>query len=576
MLGALAVALFGACNLDASGVPPPPGKIAYPTALALSREPVPRTLFVANSNFDLTYSAGSVQGYDLTQLERVFEVCRNLEEENGMNGGPTPGSVVPNFTMPPAAPTMDAGLDGGAPLDGSFGDADMQDPDAAGAPDAAAEPFDAGPIELPGLGVIPAFRDAQRALCDERDQSNPSVSKYVRNCCLRLGKPPGDMTDVTLKTALNENELLIDSYATGLAVSPDNRRLYVPISSRSRLVYADLDANQRLSCGDEASAGDRRRCRRGPGRGRDDDEPEANFPGQPSAIAVGRLADLGVTAQAFANVPGRSPDSTVVLTAHEAGGLSMFVESNTAPGGGLDPESVPVLETVHRNALREPTSVVLDPAHQLAYVTISGAERRVFRFGARVVPNAYCDPALPNACEANARREDGPRELLYQTTAIQLSGVAIGDDLRDIAIDPKDSSRLFVLTRGSPLSVLFLTIDPRSPLEARVVDAVRVGVGPSKLRYVALGDRSFLLVSAYDARSIFVIDVRTRELVTQVRNLSGPFDMVVDEARRLLYVADFRTSVVRVVDLAGLVDRRKRAPSIIATLGGLEFTGSLR
>ena len=65
MLGFLACAsMLAACNLDNPGVSAPTGTLSFPIAVAISREPTPRHLYVANSNFDLSFSAGSVQSYE--------------------------------------------------------------------------------------------------------------------------------------------------------------------------------------------------------------------------------------------------------------------------------------------------------------------------------------------------------------------------------------------------------------------------------------------------------------------------------------------------------------------------------
>lgn len=531
-LGSLAATLSAACNLDESGVPPPPGKLAYPIAVALSREPMPRTLFVANSNFDLTYSAGSVQAYDLNQLAQRFEACRNQDAVAAVDAG----MMVPDRTMY-------LGIDGGSLDAGGLSDAGSDLLPADGG--MVVRGMDGGTIDLPPRGNGARFSVPKGAFCEESDDG------ALDDCCFAAG-------EMVLDSA--RNEVAIDSFATALAVSGDNRRLYVPISSRSRLVYLDVDQG-RLSCGDDGD-----RCTRGPGRGRSDEVPDEKFPGQPMSIAVGTLGDLGITDQALAGAMGKSAASPVVLTAHELGGLSLFVESG--PLGS--PASAPVLESVQENRLREPTSVTVDGENKFVYVTTARENAAIARFSARLLPEADRDGD-------GREREPGPRELLYQTSRILISGVAAGEELRDVAVDPDDPSRLFALTRGSPQSVIFMRLERTSPLlEARVVDAERVGAGPSKLRYVKLGERPFLLVSAYDARAITIIDANTRRTVAEVRNLSGPYDMAVDAARRLLYVADFRTSVVRVVDLAGLLDSRLRPPGIIATIGAPRFRGSLR
>jgi hypothetical protein len=60
-----------------------------------------------------------------------------------------------------------------------------------------------------------------------------------------------------------------------------------------------------------------------------------------------------------------------------------------------------------------------------------------------------------------------------------------------------------------------------------------------------------------------------------VRGLAGPFEMVVDEARQLIYVADFGASVIRVVDAHGVGDRSQPPPRIVATLGERYYGGGL-
>jgi hypothetical protein len=53
-----------------------------------------------------------------------------------------------------------------------------------------------------------------------------------------------------------------------------------------------------------------------------------------------------------------------------------------------------------------------------------------------------------------------------------------------------------------------------------------------------------------------------------VPNLSGPHALVLDDARERVYVADFRSSVVRVVDLSPLADHASEEPvRVIASLG---------
>jgi hypothetical protein len=62
--------------------------------------------------------------------------------------------------------------------------------------------------------------------------------------------------------------------------------------------------------------------------------------------------------------------------------------------------------------------------------------------------------------------------------------------------------------------------------------------------------RRFAFVSCYNSREFYVIDLDLREPVAVVHGFSGPFELVLDRWRERIYVADFRSSVIRIVDLS--------------------------
>ncbi len=556
-------ALLTACNLHNPGIAPDEAALSYPVALALSHEAEPRFLYVANSNFDLRYNAGSVHVYDLAKLDQMLAkyACRTIDK----TVPPSDGGTVefPDYTRFPSV-DLDAGATIGD-IDGGGPEIDAGEPsDGAVLSDATAPPalpmgLDAGSLVLPADDTATSlYSNVRGSLCDDRDDPAHAA------CCFYRRDDPS-ATDRGIDD-IRASALRTDSFATGIAAvtRPDgSERLYVPISGRSRLVYLDVQDGV-LSCGDQRS-----RCTRGPGLHSADDVPDDNFPGQPAALAVGTLSQLAPEG----SLPSGdlSPDTPFVATAHtfvansrEQGGAGLFVEKTVPPATG----SAPVLESVLRGLPGRPTSIVVDPSHRVLYLTSSLASF-ISRVGLRIDGSEH-DPAQVDG-------EVGTRELLYETSRVYVTGLAQSSDLRDVALDPNDSSRLYALVRGSQESVVFLQLDPTAPAftEARVTDVIRVGAGPSKLLQLSLGGRSFLLVSCYDARAIFVIDTDRRELVAVVRNLSGPYEMVFDASRKLLHVADFRVSVLRVVDLAGLVDRSEPPPRIVATLGLPRFEGGL-
>jgi DNA-binding beta-propeller fold protein YncE len=519
-------AAFGACNLHNEGVDAPRGALSYPQALALSRESHLTDagvdagegqdfLYIANTNYDLRYNGGSVQSFSLRALERKL-VANNCRELDPAVMADAATSVADNTLY---ANRRDAGLsDGGVPSPGLGG----MDGSISVASNWTAE--------------IPSPRGV---LCDGRDDRGDGRlldDGTAPDCCWG--------TYSELAEGVEEDRLLkahvsIDSYASGVAVSPDNQRLYVPVESFSRLLYFDLTDGV-------PDCGTTERCRRGPGLKSRDEVPSENFPGQIANLVVGKLSELGV-------VKAPSEDPTFIATTHELGGIGLFVESNGAP----------VLEDAlsGNGKAPRPTSLTFDSNQELLYVTSSN-QSYFRRLGVRVTSEMSED-------------EPGPRELLFETSPVVVTGVSQANDLRDIVIDPFNPERIWALIRGSQEAIAIIELDPSLNANARLVDEIKIGDGPSKLRGIEQDGRFFVLVSAYDEKKIFVIDALSRSLVAVVRNLSGPFQMVHDPARRLVYVTDFRVSVVRVIDVAGLTQRDKPPPRIVATLGDPEFEGNL-
>ena len=508
--------LISSCNLDNPGTPAPRGIISYPVSVAISREAKPRFLYVANSNFDLAFSGGSVQSINLVELERRIDDeqtdCRHIEKRLMFDGGTV---SFPNGTV------VDAAVDAGAVA--------------------------AGDITLPAdYGSTAAYGNPRGVLCDGRDE--PGFEK----CCFNLKAEEADPEKAPSERLLRD-ELPIDSFATGVAVAPRGDRLYVPVSSRTRLLYIDVTDGD-LSCDEDGeSAG---RCRRGASTV-DPEDPSVKFPGQPSstALAVGQVRDLGIEHENLA------PETPFVVTAHELGGVALFVDDGAR---AIDKRS-PMLESVVTGLPERPTSVVVDPSARTLYVTHAGQPTFISRLGVHV------DRRPPSTRDGEA----APRDLLYQASNVQVSGLANARDIRDGAVDPRNPSRLFALVRGLQESIAFLELDAGVLGGARLVDAVRVGAGPSKLDYIELDGRGFLVVTCYDARAAYILDADRRSVVGIVRNLAGPFEMAFDAGRKWLYVADFRASVVRVVDLSGLTDKREPPPRIIATLGAPRYQGGL-
>ena len=111
----------------------------------------------------------------------------------------------------------------------------------------------------------------------------------------------------------------------------------------------------------------------------------------------------------------------------------------------------------------------------------------------------------------------------------------------------------------------------------RVKRTAVVGAGASRVTTGVLGGRPTAVVACFDARALFVIDLQTMLTRSVVPNLSGPFDLELDEERARVYVSDFRSSVIRVIDLGALTDSQGEASAaVIATLGTPRVLQELR
>ena len=168
-------AVIGSCNLHNPGVSPPSAVLSYPSALALSREATPRYLYVANSNFDLRYNAGSLQSYNLDALDRVLanNNCRSYGKLAPGDGGTRSYVDETNYAMLGLldAGSSDAGFDSGD-AGGDGGGRVLAD---AGSLDAG-RGLDGQPIVLPDdYSITSKYGNAHGFLCDGREEQSIHV-----------------------------------------------------------------------------------------------------------------------------------------------------------------------------------------------------------------------------------------------------------------------------------------------------------------------------------------------------------------------------------------------------------------
>ena len=365
----------------------------------------------------------------------------------------------------------------------------------------------------------------------------------------RLGQceEPG-LTCQIETTQVLVDEVLVPSLATSYSVSPDRKRLYLATRTDQTLLFIDLDEEAEgeaiLQCDEsERRCGDDRRR----GANASDNLRGAVFPPEPVAI---------VSLPAANAAPGLDPENVpgdFVMVAHRWGQVSLFHDS-----GAAGPKLIQVLDQLPL----EPTGIEFDPVQHVAYMSLyarsaaNGASRLLSRIAFSVNPSI----------EAS---------YLYDVGSVVIDGVAPQRSTRTLRMNPAREGQLLV-TGDRPASLLFVDVGTgaetsvalgTSTVPAREI--VTIGDGPLRVAHGKLGERDMLAVACFDGKQVYLIDAVRSTIAAVIHNLNGPFDLAIDSQRQRLYLADFRSSSVLVVDLSALTeagDERTDAP-IIGQLG---------
>lgn len=126
-----------------------------------------------------------------------------------------------------------------------------------------------------------------------------------------------------------------------------------------------------------------------------------------------------------------------------------------------------------------------------------------------------------------------------------------GVDSRGVAVAP-DGSFVYVVSR-SPNALLFLDPDALDAtrfelqiVQDAVVDSVPLEGGASDVRLSP--DGRFAFVTCFDADSVNVVDLATRQQIASIPMMEGPFGMAMSPDGRRLYVASYFDHAVEVID----------------------------
>jgi hypothetical protein len=143
-------------------------------------------------------------------------------------------------------------------------------------------------------------------------------------------------------------------------------------------------------------------------------------------------------------------------------------------------------------------------------------------------------------------------------------------------MNPAREGQLLV-TGDRPASLLFVDVNRGgdfgpgpSSLTVPAREIVTVGDGPLRMKSGRIGDRDIIAVACFDGKQLYLIDAARSTIVAVIHSLNGPFDLAIDSGRRRLYLADFRSSSVLVVDLSALAaSGAEEQPIDVSILGML-------
>ncbi len=491
--------------VNRTGEPLPPGLMSFPIAIEISPDldaaGRPEHLFVTSSNFALQYDSGNVQSYDLELLvEGLFEGCVQEWVIPGCDEADCTCDPLTELNCVPTPPGIQDRC-----LEDDF-EGDISGAECACQPDAADD--SCTPVPPDRCSVVPTnvqFRDPDSA-------------------ALKLVRVEG----------LIAGEVKIGSFSDGLDVGTDGRRLYVPVRSDANITWIEVNAEGQLDCG--GGFGTRHTC---VGKFRAgaselvDPTLDISFPPDPVDVYVGELSSD------FAP-PGQEDDPAFngdyILVAHREGRASLLLDQVPQSETSSGTERRPRLAATIDGLAPEQVTITYEPGARRAWIP-SALEAVIVRLGIGIDG----DPA---------------QSSLFDAGPLFVTGLDFGTSQRDIQFDSRPGRNLAYIVSRSPESLVVARTDVAGG-NLDMVDQISACRDPSRVQVAEVPARgeSVLLafVSCFLSRRVQVIDTDRFQGITTLTNISGAFEFAIDQARLLLYTADFSTSVLRVADLRPLV-----------------------
>jgi hypothetical protein len=332
-------------------------------------------------------------------------------------------------------------------------------------------------------------------------------------------------------------EVWIDSFASGIVRSPQGDRFYLPTRGTADLTWIDFDNDQgRLLCEQSTGAF---RCA---DRHRTTELHNPICAGRTVALTGDPSALIAMRMDRFSGRPDDA-DRDVLLMLQRNGTAALYLDqmgsARTDGASSREPRLTHLLTGLPQDAI----NAELEPSSGLAWVsTSSPVSTRATRVLGRV--GVFVDPQAEECSQA------------FAAPSVFLDGLATGFDSRDVAFSSDPENRFAYVLSRLPESVITIDQDgtPFLPGNAAIVDVDDVGFGPSRMRMITMAGRDFLVATSFDGGAVWVLSTQPTQVASIIPGSNGPFELAIDAERRLAIVADFKTSVIRLIDLAPVLN----------------------
>lgn len=519
----IALAALGVVGCYSTGDGPDPSTALYfPVGMVVS--PGGHALYVANSDFDLQFNAGTVDAYRLDDLRKFFEKIWSVDS------GALPSSVCDELGLGVnGAPILYPGACNGLSID------------------------------APPANYFAIIGNQNRPIAQ-----SSRIGAFATDV-LFVCNPPDDAT-------------LGGADCSSTASDPRGARLFVPVRGDPSITYFDVDDDRaggtqsfHLDCGQPGNG----RCADSHRIGIDPGENTRGLqlPTEPFGIAVSDRADaIAVTHQ----IPG----GAVSLITGNGGSVMIDKPRLEFVAGGL-PAATTGIVAIPIPALVPAMGATTLANYQEGFVaTYRGAARAdVFRF----FDDDLASPARPfvslvggfnlAATPSGIDSRGVAIDRTDKSPRIACERACTQGNLDCLKGCTRIPLSVFVANRAPSALLLgdMTTPNPTGSTEfLQFYDSVPLPQGPSRVIVGKItnplgDDETRVFAVSFDARTIYIYDPQKRRIDGQIRTGRGPHALVMDPVAPIAYVGHFTDSYI------GLIDLDQRHPgsyaSIVATIG---------